>query len=153
MVCKLHLIQTHYFELEERDQKNLNDLNMTLFRRTEWFVQRHILSLKKYKKSMLLGTTNEFNDLARERFGSQDIIDNCIEAGFMKKGNSEKKLGKFVALTEKGIEFRYFSFFLKYLLEKLEIVLNLYWIIIAGVVSFIAGKWGSQILEFLMKRI
>jgi len=136
MVHKLHRIQTDYFKLEERDQKNLEALNMTLFRSTELYVQRHILSLKTYHGSMIVGTREGFKNLPRERRSNQDVIDSCIEAEFMKKGNPQKEDSrKSVALTEEGLKFREFDYFLKYAIKEVGIVYSFIFSIIASLTT------------------
>jgi len=136
MVHKLYRIQTDYFELDERDQKNLDILNGTLYRRTECYVQRHILSLKNYDKSMILGSTDAFRNLPRERFTSQDVIDNCIKAGFMGKQNPQRDISKSVALTEKGLEFKDPFYLLKYLITELGVV----WTFLGAIVGTVLLK-------------
>jgi len=136
MVCKLYQIQADYFDLIVRDSKDKAVLNVTLFRRTQLYIPRHLLNLRSYHRSMLVGTMEEFLDLPRERFINQDILDACVKEGFMKRGNPSKGLGDRVAMTEAGLEFRYFSFFLQYLLKKLDKLLSF---ILGGTLAIVFG--------------
>ena len=80
-----------------------------------------------------MGGKKDFNEAEREHDKTQETIDICIKESFIKTYKDENNEDpRMIALTEKGLKFRDFSYFLTYLVKEV----GLGW---TAIITFLAG--------------
>lgn len=141
MVHKLHSLQQVYIDTRREAITDIDKRNMAVFSKKEWFVPKDNLYIQKPTRGVIMGSTENFRNQKREYDKTQETIDVCIKKGFIQELPTDKRM---IALTEDGLEFMDFSFFLKYLFTELKVVGT----VIATILSsFIAGITGIGVHE------
>lgn len=116
LVVKLHKLQKIYADREIRDLEKTSFV--LIGGRT--YVARDNLCIKKMTYAVIMGSEENFKKAKRDNPNDvQEIIETCIGKGFIKENKENKRL---ISLLPEGIKFRYFSYFLKYAIEEMNVI-------------------------------